>query len=77
MIFMRTTVDIDDELLLTLKELARRQGVTLGQAISALTRRSLPEHGSSEVRNGVRLFAPKASGAISDLHVVNALRDDM
>lgn len=74
---MRTTIEIDAELLSALKELARQQGMTLGQVISTLTRRSLPEHGSLEVRNGVRLFASKTGGAISDLNVVNALRDDL
>jgi hypothetical protein len=73
---VRTTVEIDDELLGALKELARLQGVTLGQAISALTRRSLAEHGSLEVRNGVRLFASKASHEKSDLSIVNGLRDE-
>ena len=73
---MRTTVDLDDELLFALKDLARRQGVTLGQAISTLARESLPAKGALKVRNGVRLFPAKAGNAKSDLHVVNALRDE-
>ncbi len=72
---MRTTVEIEDELLVTLKDLAREQGVTLGQVISALSRQSLAEHSSVKVRNGVRLFAPKASNVRSDLRIVNSLRD--
>ena len=73
---MRTTIEIDDELVSALKDLARRQGITLGQVISALARRSLPEHAALEVRNGVRLFPSKTSSAKSDLRVVNALRED-
>jgi hypothetical protein len=73
--FMRTTVNIDDELLAALKELARRQDVTLGQVISELVCQSLPATESLKVRNGVRLFRPKTPNAKSDLQIVNALRD--
>ncbi|MBV8895173.1 MAG: hypothetical protein JO051_01580 [Acidobacteriaceae bacterium] len=72
---MRTTIEIDDELLSTLKDLASRQGVTLGQMITMLTRRALPGDASLEVRNGVRVFAPRPVSAKSDLTLVNALRD--
>jgi hypothetical protein len=73
---MRTTVEIDDDLLLTLKELANQEGFTLGQVISKLTRQSLPSDASPKVRNGVRLFTPNPSNTKPDLSVVNALRDD-
>jgi hypothetical protein len=69
-------VEIDDELLVTLKQLARRRGITLGQVISELTRQSLPAPGSLKVRNGVRLFNSKTRNTKSDLSVVNALRDE-
>jgi hypothetical protein len=73
---MRTTLEIEDELLLTLKELAGRQGVTLGRLISELTRRSLTASGAPIVRNGVPVFTPKDSNTRPDLQLVNALRDD-
>ena len=38
---MRTTLDIDDDLLAAAKELARREGATAGQVVSRLLRRSL------------------------------------
>ena len=37
---MRTTLDIEDDVLLAAKELARRDKTTLGQTISALVRRA-------------------------------------
>ncbi|MDH4482223.1 MAG: CopG family transcriptional regulator [Rhodoferax sp.] len=37
---MRTTLDIEDDVLLAAKELARRDKTTLGQTISALARRA-------------------------------------
>ncbi len=38
---MRTTIDIEDEVLTATKERARLQGVTLGVAITQLIRRGL------------------------------------
>ena len=38
---MRTTLDIDDDVLIAVKELARRESRSLGDVISSLLRRSL------------------------------------
>ena len=38
---MRTTLDIDDDLLAAAKEISRQQGQTAGQVVSALLRRAL------------------------------------
>jgi hypothetical protein len=38
---MRTTLDIEDDLLAAAKELARRQGVSVGQVVSKLLRSAL------------------------------------
>ncbi len=38
---MRTTLDIDDDLLRTAKELAQRQGVSAGKVVSRLMRSAL------------------------------------
>ena len=38
---MRTTLDIDDDLLHAAKEMARRDGSTAGEVVSALLRRAL------------------------------------
>lgn len=44
---MRTTLDIDDDILAAAKDLARAEGRTMGQVISELVRRALtaPSHG--------------------------------
>ena len=39
---MRTTLDIEDDVLQAAKELAQREGSTAGQVISALARRGGP-----------------------------------
>jgi len=41
---MRTTLEIDDEVLEAAKEIARRQRKTAGAVISELARRALTEH---------------------------------
>ncbi len=40
---MRTTVDIDDDVLAAAKDLARAEGRTMGQVISELARRALTQ----------------------------------
>lgn len=76
MIFMRTTLHIDDEVLVAAKGMARERGATLGQIISELARKSLPLEGSDVVRNGVRVFPRSGSVERPDLRTVNALRDE-
>lgn len=73
---MRTTLDLDDELLAAAKELARQRGITLGEVISDLARKSLERKGSPTMRNGVPLFVPKRGAAKPDLGLVNRLRDE-
>ncbi len=72
---MRTTLELDDDLVTTARQLARQQGVTLGRVISELARQSLSAILPPKVRNGVLRFEPKARGSKPDLRVVNDLRD--
>ena len=74
---MRTTLAIDDDVLVVAKALARQQDRSLGEVISDLARRSLrrPQPGSE--RNGFPLLSPKPDTAPVTLETVNALRDDL
>ena len=72
---MRTTLELDDDLLVSARQLARQQGLTLGQLISELARQSLAARAPLKVRNGALLFAPKAGAPKPDLRTVNELRD--
>lgn len=73
---VRITVDIDDDVFEAIKDIDKKQSLTLGQVISALVRQSLgKERGEPPVRNGVPLFAPKPTLRRPDLSLVNALRD--
>jgi hypothetical protein len=72
---MRTTLELDDDLLTTAKELAQKKGVSLGRVISELARQSLATAAPVKVRNGAQLFVPKPCASKPDLRTVNALRD--
>lgn len=80
---MRTTLNIDDDLLAVAKKLARQQGASVGQVVSMLMRRALTRAGTSgsaastELHPasvaGFRPFEPHGSAVTNDL--VNRLRD--
>ena len=74
---MRTTLDIDDDVLATVKELARREHTTAGTMISRLARRALATH--EEVRRqeeklGFRPFASR--GRLVTNEDIDRLRDE-
>lgn len=80
---MRTTLDIDDDLLAAAKEMARRERSSAGQVISRLVRQSLTGEDKSHtaagkarrrVVAGFRPFPPR-EGVIVSNDQVNALRD--
>jgi hypothetical protein len=75
---MRTTLDIDDDVLNAAKELAAARRTTAGRVISELARKALRPTGSSRVRNGVPLL-PRRPGTAPrpTMHLVNSLRDDV
>lgn len=80
---MRTTLDIDDEVLMAAKELARRESKTAGQVISELARRAMtqpvPARGAKSVREPEAFygFQPFASrGAVVSDEQIDRLRDD-
>jgi len=76
MIFaMRTTVDIDDDVMQAAKELARARKKTAGQILSDLARKGLEPAHEVRVRNGVPLL-PREPGRIVTVEMVEALLDE-
>jgi hypothetical protein len=73
---MRTTLDLDDDLVEIAKQLAGQRRTTMGRIISDLARKSLEPKRAGRVRNGVRLFAPKPGTKKPSLSLVNKLRDE-
>ena len=75
---MRTTLDLDADVLQAAKELAAIRGMTAGQIVSELARKGLtPAPGGPKVRNGVPLLARQPPGSpIMTMKQVNELRDE-
>lgn len=77
---MRTTLDIDEDLLLAAKELARLDGVTAGQVVSRLLRRALagtPEGSARRLRPTAGFVPfPARAGIVTTNADVDALRED-
>lgn len=80
---MRTTLDIDPEVLQAAKELARRNGRTAGEVVSELARAGLRAamaapsltEPAKESFCGFRPFSPRGTPVTNDL--VNTLRDEL
>jgi hypothetical protein len=73
----RTTLDLDEDVLQAVKELAVTRGTTAGKVISELARKALTPTRSSRVRNGVPLLARRPPGARRPtMKQVNDLRDE-
>lgn len=81
---MRTTLSIDDDVLLAVKSQAARQKKSIGEVLSALARQALhPEPAgdgaafTAKVRNGVPLLAHLGTSKPVTLELVNRLRDEL
>ena len=72
---MRTTLDLDDDVVTIAKQLAQQRGSTLGQVVSDLVRQAVDSETTDKVRNGVILFSPKPGAPKPTLSLVNELRD--
>jgi hypothetical protein len=74
---VRTTLEIDDDVLETVKALARQQHRSAGTVVSSLLRESLrPREFCIEHRNGVPLLPRRPGGPMVTTELVNRLRDD-
>ena len=72
---MRTTLDLDDDILEIAKQLAKRQGTTAGQIVSELVRQALQPQPTARFRNGVLLCESTRGAKPSHLKLVNEFRD--
>ena len=74
---MRTTLDLDADVLQAAKELAAARNSTAGKIVSELVRKALEAPRTVRVRNGVPLLARRPAGAAKPtMKLVNDLRDD-
>jgi len=73
---MRTTLELDDDLVREAKALAKQRGVSLARVISDLALLSLAAAAPPKYRNGARLLTPKPGAPRATLELVNRLRDE-
>ena len=75
---MRTTLDVDDDVLQAARELARRERTTIGRVLSELARRGLASPGkpdkATRALHGFRPFTKR--GGIVTNEVIDRLRED-
>ena len=73
---MRTTLDLELDVLQAAKEIAAARGISAGQVVSELVRRALATTSAPKVRNGVPLLLRKAGAPPLTMAAVNQLRDE-
>lgn len=73
---MRTTLEIDDDVLAAAKSLASKQDVSLGRIVSDLMRRSLPATEEAVYRNGFRLMRSRRGARPVTVEMVNRMLDE-
>jgi hypothetical protein len=73
---MRTTLDIDDDVLQAAKEMAVLQRKTAGRVLSELARKALQPRQAGRVRNGVPVLPSRAGTPLLTVERVNELLDE-
>ena len=74
---MRTTLDIDDDVLQAAKEIAANRATTTGRVLSDLVRKALEPKRAPRVRNGVPVMPHRPKGGPRPtLDLDNRLRDE-
>jgi hypothetical protein len=77
MINVRTTLDIDDEILLTVKQIAQQRGTSAGSVVSSLLRESLqPKSFAIEYRDGVPVLPRRVNAPVVTVELVKRLLDE-
>jgi hypothetical protein len=73
---MRTTVDLEDDILFAAKELARKRSTTIGRVLSDLARQALTRPVSVSTKTGLPLFPIRKKAGVVTMELVNRLRDE-
>ena len=73
---MRTTVDLEEDVHLAAKEIAKRRGNTLGQVISDLARQALTRRTPVSKKHGLPQFPIQPDAGVVTPELVSRLRDE-
>jgi hypothetical protein len=76
---MRTTLEIEDDVLEVAKDIARHQCLSLGKAVSLLIRKGIQSpqiERKKTIRNGLRIVSRPQDASPVTMEIVNRLRDE-
>ena len=73
---MRTTLDLDDDVLQAAKEVAENRRTTAGKVISQWVREAIAVRNKHTVHNGVPVLHTTKDGRIHTMADVNRIRDE-
>jgi len=75
---MRTTINIDDDVLETVKAVASRDRKPVGQVVSAMLRKAVepPAGAPRRTRNGIPLFPVSANAGVVTPELIKELLED-
>jgi hypothetical protein len=74
---VRTTLEIDEDVLEAMKKIAAEQKTSVGRVLSDLSRQAIASDEGERVRNGVPLLPPPPKGSPPlTIEMVNRLRDE-
>jgi hypothetical protein len=74
---MRTTLDIEEDILLAAREIARQRRLSMGKVLSDLARQALTQQAAGTTRHGVPLFPVRSDATVVTPELVQQLRDEM
>lgn len=73
---MRTTLNIEEDVLRAAKEIADQRGMTVGQVLSDLARKSLTRKSPVSKKHKLPLFPIQTDAQVVTLELVNQLRNE-
>jgi hypothetical protein len=76
-VVVKTRIDVDDDVLQAVSEIATNRQTTPGQVLSDLVRKALRSTETASVRNGAPLMPRRPQGSpLITMETVNRLRDE-
>jgi hypothetical protein len=73
---VRTTVNLEEDVLLAANEIAKQRGNSVGQVLSDLARQALTRRSPVSKKHGLPLFPVQPNAGVVTPELVNRLRDE-
>jgi hypothetical protein len=73
---MRTTIDLEEDVLRAAREIAKQRGSTIGRVLSDLARQALIRKAPISKKHGLPCFPVQPNAGVVTLELINHLRDE-